>query len=213
MEAWAAAPRAFSKTSSTSSSSHEGPGRISRHLNQRVSRVTSRLDDHKVLLGLIVAVVGAFLAYVAFVSTTGPPFQSKYKVEVQVPGDAPVLREGQAVRIGGKLAGLVSDVEPDRENHGTIVTANITKPEFRPIGSDATANVRVHSIVYQTYLELYPGDPGPMQWRTAARSRRPASPPASTCSRSSSSSTRRRAIAARDRRQYRLRRRPTAATS
>ncbi len=136
-----------------------GPGRISRHLNQRVSRVTSRLDDYKVPLGLIVAVVGAFLAYVAFASTTGPPFQSRYTVEVEVPGDAPVMREGQAIRIGGKLAGLVSGVEPDRDNSGTIVTANITKPEFRPIGSDARANVRVHSIVYATYLEIYPGDP------------------------------------------------------
>ena len=130
----------------------------SSRLNQRVSGAASKLDDHKLLLGLLVAVVGAFLAYVAFVSTTGPPFQSKYQIEVQVPADAPPLRIGQAVRISGKLAGLISDVEPDRENHGTIVTANITKPEFRPIGTDATARVTVHSIVYHTYLELFPGD-------------------------------------------------------
>ena len=53
---------------------------------------------------------------------------------VEVPADAPPLRVGQAVRIGGKLAGLISGVEPDRENGGTMVTANITKTEFRPIG-------------------------------------------------------------------------------
>ena len=127
-------------------------------LNQRVSGAASKLDDHKLLLGILVAVVGAFLGYVAFVSTTGPPFQSKYQIEVQVPADAPPLRVGQAVRISGKLAGLISDVEPDRENHGTIVTANITKPQFRPVGTDATARVTVHSIVYHTYLELFPGD-------------------------------------------------------
>lgn len=135
-----------------------GSGRLGRHLNQRMSRITSRLDDHKLLLGLIVAAAGAFLAYVAFVSTTGPPFQSRYEIQVQVPSDAPVLRSGQAVRIGGKLAGLVSSVEPDRENSGTLVTANITKPQFRPVGTNARANVRVHSIVYHTYLEIYPGD-------------------------------------------------------
>lgn len=130
----------------------------SSRLNQRVSGAASKLDDHKLLLGLLVAVVGAFLAYVAFVSTTGPPFQSKYQIEVEVPADAPPLRIGQAVRISGKLAGLISDVEPDREHDGTIVTANITKPQFRPIGTDATARVTVHSIVYHTYLELSPGD-------------------------------------------------------
>ena len=138
--------------------------RLGTHLNQRVSKQAARLDDHKLLLGLLVMVVGGFLAYVAFVSTTGPPFQSKYQVMVEVPADAPPLRVGQAVRIGGKLAGLISEVEPDRENGGTLVTANITKTEFRPVGEDATANVRVHSIVYHTYLELYPGDPSePME--------------------------------------------------
>jgi len=135
-----------------------GKGRLGSHLNQRVSKAAGKLDDHKLALGLVVAALGAFLAYIAFVSTTGPPFQSKYEVQVQVPADAPPLRKGQAVRIGGKLAGLISSVEPDRENDGSIVTANITKTQFRPLGEDAQANVRVHSIVYNTYLELYPGD-------------------------------------------------------
>lgn len=128
------------------------------HLNQRVSRVASRLDDHKLLLGMIVMAVGAFLAYVAFVSTTGPPFQSRYEIKVEVPPDAPPLREGQAVRVAGNLAGLISRVEPDRDSGGTLATANITKTQFRPIGEDATARVTVHSIVYETYLELDPGD-------------------------------------------------------
>ena len=127
-------------------------------LNQRVSGAASKLDDHKLLLGFLVALVGAFLAYVAFVSTTGPPFQSRYEIQVHVPADAPPMRVGQAVRVSGKLAGLVSDVQPDRENGGTVVTANITKTGFRPIGTDAEARVTVHSIVYATYLEIFPGN-------------------------------------------------------
>jgi len=119
--------------------------------------LTSRLDKHRTLLGLTVLAVGGFLAYVAFISTTGPPFQSKYELKVNLPADAPVVREGQAVRVGGKLAGLVSEVEPDREEGGTTVTANITKTEFRPLPEDTEAYVRVHSIVYETYLELLPG--------------------------------------------------------
>ena len=127
-------------------------------MNRRVSGIAAKLDDHKLLLGIGVALVGAFLAYVAFVSTTGPPFQSRYEIKVEVPADAPPMRVGQAVRVSGKLAGLVSDVQPDRENGGTIVTANITKTGFRPIGTDAQARVTVHSIVYATYLEILPGD-------------------------------------------------------
>ena len=146
------------------------PGRATSHLNQRVTRAASKLNDHKLALGFLVAAAGAFLAYIAFASTTGPPFQSAYRIVVEVPpdrptefegeeqGSAPPLRVGQAVRISGQLAGLISEVEPNREDGGTSVTANITKPEFRPIGEDATAYVRVHSIVYNTYLEIEPGD-------------------------------------------------------
>ncbi len=126
-------------------------------LSTRVARATSRLDEHRTLLGLAVLGIGAFLAYVAFISTTGPPFQPKYELKVNLPADAPVVREGQAVRVGGKLAGLISQVEPDREEGGTTVTANITKTEFRPMPEDTEAYVRVHSIVYETYLELLPG--------------------------------------------------------
>ncbi len=131
------------------------PGRS--RLSTGVARFTSRLDQHKTLLGLLVLGIGAFLGYVAFISTTGPPFQSKYELKVNLPADAPVVREGQAVRVGGKLAGLISEVEPDREEGGTTVTANITKTEFRPMPEDTEAYVRVHSIVYETYLELLPG--------------------------------------------------------
>jgi phospholipid/cholesterol/gamma-HCH transport system substrate-binding protein len=133
------------------------PGKAGGRLSRRAARATENLDQHKTLLGLIVIAVGVFLAFVAFISTTGPPFQPKYELEVHVPDGAPVLREGQAVRIGGKLAGLISEVSPDRENGGATVTANITKTEFRPLPADTEAYVRVHSIVYETYLELRPG--------------------------------------------------------
>lgn len=134
------------------------PGRVSRRISARAARATANLDRHKTPLGLLVIAIGAFLAYVAFISTTGPPFQPKYELEVTVPDGAPVLRKGQAVRIGGKLAGLISEVSPDRETGGSAVTANITKTEFRPLPADTEAYVRVHSIVYETYLELRPGD-------------------------------------------------------
>ena len=132
--------------------------RTSRLISARVSKLTSRLDSHRALLGIAVLAVGVFLAYLGFVSTTGPPFQGKYEIKVNLPADAPTVREGQAVRIGGKLAGLISGVQPDRAEGGATVTANITKTEFRPLPTDTEAYVRVHSIVYETYLELLPGE-------------------------------------------------------
>jgi ABC-type transporter Mla subunit MlaD len=127
-------------------------------LSRGVSKLTARLDRRVTLLGIIVLAIGAFLAYVAFQSTTGPPFSARYQIKVTVPNDAPTLRKGQAVRIGGQLAGLISTVEPDREDDAATVTANITKGAFRPLPVDTTAYVRVHSIVYETYLELNPGE-------------------------------------------------------
>ncbi|MEA2348884.1 MAG: phospholipid/cholesterol/gamma-HCH transport system substrate-binding protein [Thermoleophilaceae bacterium] len=128
-----------------------------RRIGQRVSRLTARLDRRQTLLGVIVVAIGAFLAFVAFQATTGPPFQVPYKINVTVPSGSPTLRVGQAVRIGGQLAGLISHIEPDRAHDDATVTANITKPAFRPLPEDTTAYVRVHSIVYETYLELRPG--------------------------------------------------------
>lgn len=104
-----------------------------RRIGQRVSRLTARLDRRQTLLGVLVLAIGVFLAYVAFQATTGPPFQTPYKINVTVPNDSPTLRVGQAVRIGGQLAGLISGIEPDRANDEATVTANITKPAFRPL--------------------------------------------------------------------------------
>jgi phospholipid/cholesterol/gamma-HCH transport system substrate-binding protein len=126
-------------------------------LGLRVSAATGRLDRHRLALGVGVAAVGLFLAYIAAVSVTGPPFQERYRVTVTVPRDAPILRKGDAVRVAGRLAGFVTAVEPDPDQRAVSVEANL-RPEFAPLGSDASANVRVKSIVYMTYLELIPGN-------------------------------------------------------
>lgn len=122
-----------------------------------VVRVSARIDDFKVPLGIAVLALGAFLAYTAFQATTGPPFLPKYRLTVKVPDDAPPVRKGQAVRVGGSLAGLINEVRPDTANHRTLVEVNISKTNFRPLPVDTTAFVRVHSIVYETYLGLQPG--------------------------------------------------------
>jgi ABC-type transporter Mla subunit MlaD len=127
------------------------PGRTS----TAIRHATQRLARHKLLLGLIVAAIGAALAVVAWESVNGVPFQNRYKVVVEIPADAPILKEGDSVRVAGRFAGLITDIEPDNGN--VRVTAEL-RPEFAPIGNDATAAVRVRSVVYLTYLQINPGN-------------------------------------------------------
>jgi ABC-type transporter Mla subunit MlaD len=127
------------------------PGRCTR----TVRRLTGKVDRHWMLLGCGVAAVALALAWIGWQSVNGVPFQNRYEVHVEVPADAPILKEGDAVRMAGRFAGLITDVAPD-DGH-VLVTAEL-RPDFAPLGRDSSANVKVRSIVYLTYLELFPGN-------------------------------------------------------
>lgn len=131
-----------------------GRRRITR-VNQSVSALTARASSHTIVLGLVVTAIGIFLAYIAWVSVNGPPFQNRYELNAIVPSDAPILKSGGAVRVAGKLAGTITEVEPDPD--GVRVSMEL-RPDYAPVGRDARASVRVRSIVYLTYLEIQPGD-------------------------------------------------------
>ncbi len=120
-----------------------------------IRSATQRLANRKLLLGLIVAAIGAALGLVAWQSVNGVPFQNRYRLEVEVPANSPILKEGDSVRVAGRFAGLITDVEPD--DGAVRVTAEL-RPQFAPIGNDATARVRVRSIIYLTYLQINPGN-------------------------------------------------------
>ncbi len=133
------------------SSKPKAPGAFTR----TVRRTTRRFDGRELFLGIVVACIGGLLAWVAWASVNGVPLQDRYEVKVEVAADSPILKPGDTVRVAGRLAGLITDVEPD-DGH-VLVTAEL-RPDFAPIGTDARANVKVRSIVYLTYLELLPGD-------------------------------------------------------
>ena len=127
------------------------PGRFSR----TVTGVTRRLEGHTLALGFVVAAVGALLAWVAWSSVNGVPLQNRYTLHARIPAGSPIVSDGDAVRIAGQLAGLVTDVEPE---HGAAEVTMELRPSFAPVGRDARALVRVKSIVYLTYVEIDPGD-------------------------------------------------------
>lgn len=127
------------------------PGRVS----QAIAHATKRLEGHTLALGLVVAAIGAILAYIAWASVNGVPFQDRYTLRALIPEGSPIVAESDAVRISGQLAGLVTEVEP-REG-ASEVTMEL-RPHFAPVGQDAEAVVRVRSLVYLTYVEIHPGD-------------------------------------------------------
>jgi phospholipid/cholesterol/gamma-HCH transport system substrate-binding protein len=124
-------------------------------VSRTITGATRRLEGHKLALGLAVAAVGALLAWLAWSSVNGVPLQDRYTLKARFPDGSPIVNDGDAVRIGGQLAGLVTDVQPE---HGSAEVTMELRPEFAPVGSDARALVRVKSIVYLTYVEIDPGD-------------------------------------------------------
>ncbi|MFN2611804.1 MAG: MlaD family protein [Solirubrobacterales bacterium] len=128
-----------------------------RRTSQAVSAASARVARHRIILGLIVLAIGGFLAYIAWISVNGPPFQQRYKIEAVIAADSPIVKPGGTVRMAGKLAGTITAVEADGPNQRVSMELS---PEFAPVGRDATARVRVRSVVYLTYIEIDPGDRG-----------------------------------------------------
>jgi phospholipid/cholesterol/gamma-HCH transport system substrate-binding protein len=141
----------MSRRSPTRHRAVKPPGRVS----QAVAHATRRLEGHTLALGIVVALIGAALAVVAWQSVNGVPFQDRYTLKALIPEGSPIVAESDAVRISGQLAGLVTDVEP--EDGATQVTMEL-RPAFAPVGNDAEAVVRVRSLVYLTYVEIHPGN-------------------------------------------------------
>jgi phospholipid/cholesterol/gamma-HCH transport system substrate-binding protein len=126
-------------------------------VSRTITGATRRLEGHKLALGFAVAAIGALLAWVAWSSVNGVPLQDRYTLKVHFPDGSPIVSDGDAVRIGGQLAGLVTDVQPEQ---GAAEVTMELRPQFAPVGRDARAIVRVKSIVYLTYVEIRPGETG-----------------------------------------------------
>ena len=111
------------------------------------------LERHTIAIGLGVLAILAALTYLSVIAINGVPFQNPYRVQAEVPGDAPLLKDGDEVRVGGQRVGQVRKVEVGR-NGGALVSMDIKEG---PVGSDATATVRLRGLAGATYVEIRRG--------------------------------------------------------
>lgn len=130
-------------------------------------------------LALVVVVVAAWLSTVAI---DGGPLSDPYGVEILVPPGAPLLKDGDDVRISGERAGVVRDVRAatareaeqaaaaavpgaaavasagaplSTDRQGTVVRVDLDEG---PLGRDARASVRLRGVAGAVYVDLEPGD-------------------------------------------------------
>lgn len=148
---------------------------------RRPAHAADRRRRDAVLGALLVAVV-AVAAWLSTVAIDGGPLSDPYAVEIVVPPGAPLLKDGDDVRIAGERAGVVRDVRaatareaeraagtavPDAaavassgtplstERRGTVVRVDL---DAGPLGRDARASVRLRGVAGAVYVDIDPGD-------------------------------------------------------
>lgn len=121
---------------------------------RRRLRIGERLEGHELVLGLLVLAVAALISYVSIIAINGVPFSQSFRFRAEVPANAPLLKDGDEVRIAGQRVGQVRGVAVG-PNGGTLLTLDVDKP---PIGRDARAVVRQRGLAGATYVEIERGD-------------------------------------------------------
>lgn len=123
----------------------------------RKRSLSERAAGHPLALGIATLIAAALIAYLSWVVTEGVPFLQKYSVKAVLPADGPVARKGTEVRVGGKLAGKVSEVAAAGD--GRLITMKLKK--HTPIHSDAKASLHIRGLAGAVYIDLRLGSRGP----------------------------------------------------
>lgn len=124
-------------------------------VTRRRQSVRGALHAHPVALGAVIAGVLLALTLLAVFSTNGVPGVSRYELTTTLPRDAPPVRTGSEVRVGGLVMGLVSAVAPTAS--GQRVTFGL-KGAAQPVGRDVRITMRLRSPAGQHYLAVDRGN-------------------------------------------------------
>jgi phospholipid/cholesterol/gamma-HCH transport system substrate-binding protein len=124
----------------------------SRRRQFTLTRAAERLDRHHLALGLGVAALAVVAGVISVMAIDGLPFSNPDHVRAIVPADAPIVRPGDEVRVGGQRVGEVRDV--DSTEQGRRVSMDVDGVAMR---RDASATVRLRGLAGAVYIELNPG--------------------------------------------------------
>ncbi|HEV2815027.1 MAG TPA: MlaD family protein [Solirubrobacteraceae bacterium] len=112
-----------------------------------------------VLTGAATVLIVLLAVFLAYNANSGLPGVPAYRITVEVP-DAARLTAGNEVRIRGRRAGQVSEIEPRVDADGKAYARLKVRLE-QSVGElpvDTTARVRPRSMLGLKYLELTPGE-------------------------------------------------------
>jgi ABC-type transporter Mla subunit MlaD len=116
-------------------------------------RATDDLNRPALALGLVVVAVMAVMVWVSIIAINGVPFSNPYKVKALVPAGAPLLKDGDEVRVAGRRAGQVRKVEVG--SGGALLSIDLDQG---PVGPGASTRVRLRGLAGAVYVELDRGD-------------------------------------------------------
>jgi ABC-type transporter Mla subunit MlaD len=102
----------------------------------------------------LIVIVAIFLAYNA---NNGLPFVPVYRVSVDVPNGARLVRNNE-VRIGGHRVGVVESIDPEQQSGETFAKLNLKLDQSAsPLPEDSIFRVRYRSSFGLKYLDIVRG--------------------------------------------------------
>ena len=102
----------------------------------------------ELFLGLAVLALVAVAGWLSTVAINGLPWSSPYEVRITLPAGAPLLHNGDEVRVGGERVGQVQSVAPG--------VATVTLGAYK-VGPGASARIRPRGLAGAMYVDLTPG--------------------------------------------------------
>lgn len=114
-------------------------------------RVRRDQRDHRVL-GLAVAALAAVATWLSITAIDGGPLETARTAEIALPAGAPVLKDGDDVRVAGVRVGQVRKVELTPQ--GTVATLTLGDQRLR---TDAVARVQLRGLAGAVDVDVDPG--------------------------------------------------------
>jgi virulence factor Mce-like protein len=121
-------------------------------------RGSASIAANPVLIGAATTLVVLVAVFLAYNANNGLPFVPTYKLKVDVPSAANLVK-GNEVRIGGTRVGVVNGITPKRLANGQVIAQLDMSLEttVKPLPRDSTILVRPRSALGLKYVEITKG--------------------------------------------------------